>query len=105
MNKTALKKILHTHVRIRPIAKRYRGGSELERLDDDWLIEGVGVIGVRIQNTRTKHWTMLGYDHIHHFTSGPARSAKGYGFLTLNVQVHIRGKDLWIEPTRPGKPI
>ena len=108
MNKTALKKNLHTQVRIRPMAKRYMGDSELEPLDDDWLIENVGNDGVRIKNIRTHHGTVLGYDHIHHFTSDPARSAHGikYGFLTLNVQIHIGGNRLWIEPPlRPGEAI
>ena len=106
MKKTEVQKLLGMHVKIRPMAKSYEEGGELERLDDDWLIEGVGDDGVRIQNTRTKHRTMLRRDHIYGFTSRPDRSPKEYGFLTLHVQVHIDAKSLWIEPTlRPGEAI
>ncbi len=86
------------------MAKRFRSeaGSQLSTLDDDWLISDVADEGVRIINNRTNHSTVLGYDHIHHFTSDPARGAR-YGFLTLNIQVHIGGNRVWIEPTfRPG---
>lgn len=107
MNKSALKKNSWTHVRIRPIAKRFFGesGPQLPPVDDDWLFQEVADDGVRISNTATWHWTILGYDHIHHFMSDAARGA-GYGFLILNVQIHVRGNRLWIEPTfRPGEAL
>ena len=60
---------------------------------------------MRISNTATGHGAILGYDHIHHFTSDPARGARS-GFLILNVQIHIGGSRLWIEPTfRPGEAL
>ena len=107
MNKNALKKNAWSHVRIRSIAKRFFGeaGPQLPPVDDDWLITEVGEEGVRISNTATHHGTVLGYDHIHHFTSDPARGART-GFLILNVQIHIGGNRLWIEPTfRPGEAL
>jgi hypothetical protein len=107
MQKSSLKKLELSTVRIRPVAKRFNGrdGPRLPVMDDDWRIQQVLEEGVGIQNTRTDHGTVLGYDHIHHWTSDPARG-KRYGFLTLNVQIHIGGSHLWIEPTsRPGEPL
>jgi hypothetical protein len=100
MNKQALRKNEWTQVRIRPIASRFDGGKGKPALppeDDDWMITNVGPDGVQIENTRTKHGTCLGYEHIHHYTSDPNRRG-GYGFLSLTVQVNIGGDDLWIEP-------
>ncbi len=109
MNRSALRKNLYSRVRIRPIAKRYNGDMELQRLDHDWIIERVDDAGVLVRNIRTKHVTTLGYDHIHHFTTDPDRSMQGiaFGFLTLNIQVHIGdGNRLWVEPTpRPAGAI
>lgn len=88
------------------MAKRFdgRGGPRLLSLDDDWSIQPDDD-GVKITNIRTGHDSVLGYDHIHHFTSDPSRGTN-CGFLTLNVQVHIGGDHLWIEPTaRPGEPL
>ena len=81
------------------MAKRYdsKGGPELWPLDDDCLIGIVDDAGVRISNPRTDHGTILGFDHIHHFTSDATRGT-GYGFLTLTVQIHIGGSALWIDP-------
>ena len=108
MNKDALKKNLYARVRLRPIAKRFDSRTELELIDDDWLIEGIEDLGVRISNIRTSHVTTLGYDHTHHFMSDPDKSRQGlnFGFLILHVQLHIGGNRLWIEPTsRPGEAI
>ncbi|HET6455229.1 MAG TPA: hypothetical protein VFI02_12555 [Armatimonadota bacterium] len=109
MNKNALKKNLYARIRLRPIAKRYEAQTEMESLDDDWIIDWIDDAGVRIRNTRTSHVTTLGYDHIHHFMSDPDRSIHGglnFGFLIMNVQVHFEGNRLWIEPTtRPGEAI
>jgi hypothetical protein len=100
MNKEALRKSEFKVVRIRPIARRFDGGPdgpELSRIDDDWMIGRRTDDGLPVENMRTNHQTILGYDHIHHFTSGPRRG-KGFGFLTLTVQIHIGGTRLWIEP-------
>jgi hypothetical protein len=100
VNKQQLRKNEGNLVRIRPVAKRFDGGKNGPELrpaiDDEWRIESVTDRGVAISNVRTGHGITLNYDHIRNFTSdirGP-----GYGFLNLTVQVHIGGRDLWIEP-------
>lgn len=106
MNKSSLKKSSWTHARIRPVAKRFYGvnGPQLPPVDDDWLIGEVGD-AVRITNAHTGHATVLGLDQIHHYSTDPARGQR-CGFLTLNVQLHIGGDSLWIEPTfRPGEAL
>jgi hypothetical protein len=77
-------------------------------VDYDWIISDVSAEGVRISNPSTGHTTLLGKDHIHHFTSDPDRSQTGirHGFLTLNVQVFLRGNKLWVRPSaRPGEAV
>lgn len=49
MNKNALKKNLYARVRLRPTAKRYEGPTELESIDDDWMIDKVDDAGVGIR--------------------------------------------------------
>ena len=100
MKKDSLRKCELKHVRLRPIAKRFdggKGGVELSPIDDDWLVGRLTDEGMPISNSRTQHATVLGYDHIHHFTTDPQRGS-GYGFLTLTIQIHIGGRELWIEP-------
>lgn len=87
-------------VRIRPIAKRFDSpdGPELPQIDDDWKIGRSTVDGLPIENIRTNHETTLGYDQILHFTEDPRRG-KGFGFLTLTVQLlHIGETVLWVGP-------
>ena len=108
MNKDALKKSLHARVRLRPVARRFDGETELEAIDDEWIIEGSNASGVQIKNARTYHVTTLGPDHISKFVTDPDRSSLGFktGFLVLTVQVFIGGNRLWIEPTsRPGEAV
>ena len=105
MNVAQLKKNINQRVQLRPIARRFdEDGRELEQIDDDWIIQEVSDDGVKVSNLRTSHFTTLGRDHIHHFTSNPDRSVSGikHGFLILNVQVLLRGSALSIEPTAPG---
>ena len=107
MNKSAFAKNVGKRLRIRPIAKRFlgEGGPELPPRDNDWEIESASKVGVKIRNTDTDHSTTLGYDHIHEYKSDPGRGEK-YGFAILNVQLHIAGCRLWIEPTlRPGEAL
>jgi hypothetical protein len=98
---------MYNRVRIRPIVKRFcgTGGPQLPPVDDDWLIQLVADDGLRVSNNNTGHGTILGYDQVHHFMSDPDRGV-GYGFLILNVQIHIGGNRLWTEPTfRPGEAL
>jgi len=107
MNKDALKKNSWSHVRIRPIAKRFWGadGPQLPPVDDHWLLYEVGDKTVFINNSATGHGTVLGLDQIHHYSSDRATGPR-CGLLTLNVQLHIGGDRLWIEPTfRPGQAL
>jgi hypothetical protein len=107
MNKSALKKNEWSTAKIRPIAKRFYGenGPQLPPVDDDWLIQNVDDDGVRISNPHTGHWTILGFDQIHHRTTDPTRGP-GYGSLTLNIQLCIGGNSLWSEPAiRPGQSL
>jgi hypothetical protein len=96
-------------VQLLPVACRLGpSGNELPSIDDDWIISDVSEIGVRITNVRTGHFLTLGKDHIHHFTSNPDRSRNSvpHGFLTLLVQVFIRGDEVTVKPTpRPGEPV
>jgi hypothetical protein len=103
MNKSRMKKNAWSHVRLRPIAKRFYGavGPQLPPVDDDWLIQGVEDAGVRISNNHTGHGTLFAWDQIHHYAD-PDRGGRN-GFLILNTQVNIGGNSLWCEPTfRPG---
>lgn len=108
MNLDQLKKNVNQRVQLRPVARRFEvGGPELELLDDDWVIDAVTDEGVRVSNSRTGHATTLGRDHIHHYTSNPDRSRAGikHGFLTLNVQISLRGPSVTVEPNAgPGQP-
>ncbi len=99
MNKDKLRKNEWTHVRLRPIARRFYGGpggSELEAIDDDWTLKQVVDDGVQIENNRTNHGTTLGFDHIHHYATDPERG-KGHGVLVLTSQINIGGNRLWVE--------
>ena len=109
MNWEQLKKSAGFRVQLEPVACRLdEFGRELPPEDDDWIVQDVSSAGVRISNVRTDHVTMLGPDHIHHFTTNPDRSKGGlqYGFLVLHVQVFLSGNKLWVRPnSRPGEPV
>jgi hypothetical protein len=108
MNKAALKKNLYARVQLRPAAREFDGNVELPKRDDEWIIQAIEESRIRLDNTYTRHVAMLGYDHVHHFVSDPARAASGitFGFLVLTVQINLSGDRLWIEPTlRPGEPV
>lgn len=108
MNWEYMKKNVGYRVQLIPIACRLdESGRELPQEDEDWIIRDASEAGVGISNNRG-HGTTLGKDHIHHFTSNPDRSQGGlsYGFLTLNVQIFLQGRKLWVRPNlRPGEPV
>ena len=107
MNLEYLKKSVGHHVNLHPIAVRLdENDNELPTLDDDWAIRSVSAAGVEIYNLSTEHTKLLGPDHIHHYTTNPARTAPGvtYGFLTLLVQLFLKGPEVLVRPTtRPGE--
>lgn len=105
MNKDKLRKNINHRVRIRPIARRFNGKVELEQIDDEWTIYEVTADGVIIRNRRIGHTKLLGFDHIHQYTSDPDRYSDGFkcGFLTLTVQLNIDRNKIWIEPISLNK--
>jgi hypothetical protein len=108
MKKDQIKKNLYYRVKLRPITKRFNNDTEIERFDDDWVIESILDEGVRIKNTRSDYTTILGYDHIHSYMSDPNRNYDElkHGVLVLNVQlcIDISRRKVSFEPTeRPGK--
>ena len=113
MNRSTLNRITFRQnngksVRVRPIAKQFDVVNGLQQLppnDDDWVVRLVAEDGITISNNRTDHIITLGYDQIHQFTTDVARGER-FGFLTLHVQLHIKGKRVWLEPTlRPGEAL
>jgi hypothetical protein len=109
MNLEHLTKNVGCRVQLVPVACRLDSyGRELPEIDDDWILQRVTPLGADISNTRTGHVTTLGKDHIHHFTSNTDRSQAGltHGFLILNVQLFLQGKDIRIKPNgRPGEVV
>jgi hypothetical protein len=110
MNLAQLKKAHGQRVQLIPVACRLDDlGRQLPEVNDAWLIDQVTDEGVHVSNPRTGHITVLGRDHIHHFTSNPDASRFAgvpHGFFTLLVQVYLQGPRLWIVPTpRPGKAV
>lgn len=106
MNRDQLKKNVGQRIQLVPVAIELdEYGRELPGIDDVWILESVMDDGPYVTNPRTGHFTTLGYDHVHHFTSNPIASKSGIppGFLTLNIQVFLQGRNLWVRPTRPGE--
>ena len=97
MNWDQIRKLEYTHVRLRPIAKRYAdeaGTQELALIDADWLIGRI--YDKSLPLSYAGYGITLKADHIHGWTSDP--TGERYGFLRLTVQVHIGGNRAWIEP-------
>src|ERR1700719_686203 len=106
MNKEQIKRSVGHFVRLIPIAHRLDArGHRLPQIDDEWRIEAVTDAGVGIALPRTAHGRTLGFDHIHQYTSDRIERGVSYGFLTLNVQLSIRGNDVEVTPTRPGETV
>lgn len=107
MNWEQFKKNVGLRFQLRPPAFCVNeGATSSSSPDDDWVVLEVSETFFELSNCRTKHKIRLGKDHIHHFTSNPNRSdsGTGYGFLTLNVQVYIQGKSIWLQPNSgPGQ--
>jgi len=109
MNWDQMKKNAGYRVQLVPMACRLDDqGRKLPAIDDEWIISEITASGVRISNTRTGHTTTLGKDHVHHFTTNPDGSHSGIqrGFLTLNVQIFLQARGLWVRPNaRPGEEV
>ena len=101
MKKQKLRQCLFTRVRLRPAARSIPTRHPLHPNDDTWIVTAVRQGGVvELSNIVTGHVAQLGADHIHHFDSDPMSETDGlkHGFLTLTVQVHMRGCNLSVEP-------
>lgn len=85
------------------MAVRHDGVCGLPQIDDDWRVDQVEDEGVWIQNIRTGHRVLLGYDHIHSYISDPARrlGQQRHGLLQLNVRIIMHGVHADIEPIDP----
>ncbi len=107
MNLEQLKKNVSQRVRLRPIARRFdEHARELATKDDVWVLQSVTDVGIVLSNERTGHQPTLGKDHIYSYASDPGRTTPEmkHGFLTLHVQLFLRGFLAEIEPTpRPGE--
>lgn len=102
MNKLQMQKCLNFRVRLRPIARRFRGEFELKAMDDDWLVTNIGerTAGIDISNIRTGHVVKLTYDQVHHYSDdlAPSRDGLRHGIFELRVQVLLLGRDSDCEP-------
>ena len=107
MNKTKLEQCLGQRVRLRPIPlRRTTDGTWLPPIDDDWIVTEVSPNGVRLSNIRTDHAPILGFDHVHHYSTDPARDWDGlkHGVLDLNAQLTLSGCNVFNEPMRQHRP-
>jgi hypothetical protein len=109
MNLGQLKKNIGWRVQLVPTACRLgEDNRELPLIDDDWIIGPIVDARINISNTRTGHTIILGKDHIHNFSTNPARPLDGnkYGFLILHVQIFLQGRKCWLRPNaRPGDAV
>ena len=110
MNLDRIRKAIGERVQLRPPAIPLdEVGAGLPSADDAWLIDSVSDDDVRITNARTGHFTHLGKDHIHHYTTNPdetRRTGVPHGFFVLNVQVYLQGPRLRVTPcAKPGEPV
>jgi hypothetical protein len=78
-------------------------GNLLLEKNEDWLVEEVTDDLVRFSD-QSGHQLKLGTDHIYSFATNPQRaSAEGnFGFLSLHVQVFVRGAHVFVKPNAHG---
>lgn len=97
MRKEKLQQNLYYRVQLRPPAFRINVGP----VDDDWMIVAVSD-SVKLENSRTDIQLTLGFDHIHSFSTNPARDweRNKHGFLDLNVQAFFDNRRSWVQPIR-----
>jgi hypothetical protein len=111
MNLDLLKRTVGFRVQLEPPAIHLdKTGRELGGGNQDWIVQSVDENAIQIgTNEIVGLTTRLGKDHIHHFTSNPARSAVDglqYGFLSLMVQLFIQADTITYRPcSRPGERV
>lgn len=106
MNKQKLLDSLHYRVRLWPTPWRMTPyGEWLPPLDYEWIVDDVNPRGiVRVRNTSTGHFAILGPDRIHHFEFEPDRDWNGltYGLFVLHTQLVLSGRNVFYLP-RPTR--
>jgi len=109
VNFTQLRKSVGQRVQLVPAAISLGEHGSIECHDDVWLIDRVEDNLIHISLPRTGHVTSLGKDHVHQYTSNPEESLRTgvtHAFLTLTVQLYLRGPRITITPTsRPGEAV
>src|SRR5277367_6168739 len=100
MNKGMLRKSVGAIVRLRPIPRRFDGGTEgreLPRLDRPWRITYRQKEGIFLNHIGTPHGFLLRFDQIRNFV-GDTIQGEGHGFLVLTSQVNLGGDHVWLDP-------
>jgi hypothetical protein len=108
MNKDQMKNNVGKRVLLLPPARRFKADGTVRTpvADDWWIIEDVSATGVKISDPATGHVRVLGYDHIYKFTSDQPRDGFERGFLTLHVQIVVKGNTVEVIPNaRPGEAV
>ena len=97
MNKGEIAKMRFKRVRLRPMARRIAPeGTELEPMDDCYIIADASRDEITLRNTRTSHVFPLGTDHILEFLSDHTGGTDG--FLKLKSQIFLLINDVIVEP-------
>jgi hypothetical protein len=97
MNKGEIAKMRFKRVRVRPMARRIApDGTELEPMDDCYLIQDASRDEITLRNTRTSHVFPVGTDHIREFLSDVTGGTDG--FLNLKSQITLYAMDVTVEP-------
>ena len=98
MNRRKVHELNGKWVRLRPIPRRFTtAGAELDESDHPWLVTEASRNGVTIQDARRGgHILALAPDQIREFRTDPSENS--FGFLILNGQVWVRGRDAGVEP-------
>ena len=76
-------------------------GEWLPPLDYEWIVDQIDPRGiVRVSNTSTGHFAILGPDRIHHFEFEPDRDWNGlkHGLFMLHTQLVLSGCDVFYLP-------
>jgi hypothetical protein len=89
MNKSRMKKNAWSHVRMRPVAKRFYGadGPQLPPVDDDWLIRCRGRRRQDIQQPyRPRHAARVGPDSSLRHRPGSRQKRGSFGGFTRQTR-------------------
>jgi hypothetical protein len=97
MNKGEIAKMRFKRVRVRPMARRIApDGTELEPIDDSYIIVDANRDEITLRNPRTSHVFPIGTDHIREFLSDLTGGTDG--FLNLKSQIILYAQNVAVEP-------